>query len=161
VRIVAIDPGTKVFGVAVFYDGILERAFLAETNEIRAAVKRVSGDHAMFGIDIVVVEKMQVYRGKTVAADIINVATVAGVIAGAIHYAYGAQMIFYEPRAWKGAIDKATCHDRARAALTPAEIARIELPRAKKTQLDVWDAVSLGLAHLKKTGVRTGRSFVR
>lgn len=144
-RLVAIDPGTTVFGVAIFFDGELHRAHLAKTSEIRETVERLPNC-----IDVVAVEKMQVYRGQTIAADIINVATVAGAIAGAVHYAHGAQMIFYEPRAWKGQVDKAVIHNRARAILSDVEWARIELPRAKKTQLDVLDAVSIGLHHLRK-----------
>jgi Holliday junction resolvasome RuvABC endonuclease subunit len=150
-RLVAIDPGKHNVGIAIFQDGVLDVAYLQKTAEVFSALPRG---------DVVVVEKMQVYRGS-IAAPLIDLAIISSEIAGAMKHAWDAEAVYYLPAQWKGQLDKSTCHDRARAALTDAELARIELPKAKKTQLDVMDAVALALAHLRKTGVRMGRSFAR
>lgn len=161
----AIDPGKHNIGLAEFRDGVLYNAHLEPTKDF---IEERLNKLGFYPIDVykgnwtyeVVVEKMQVYRGS-VAAPLIELAIISSEIAGAMRYVYGSTSVYYRPAEWKGSATKDVIHDRARAALTPEEISRIELPRAKKTQLDVWDAVSLGLAHLRKTGVRVGRSFAR
>jgi hypothetical protein len=157
-RILAIDPGKHNVGVAFFRDGVLDIAYLQKTDEI--FLNFLNGGSSLPRCDVVVVEKMQVYRGS-VAAPLIDLAIISSEIAGAMKQAWGAESIYYLPAQWKGSAPKDVCHDRARAALTADELAQIKLPRAKKTQLDVWDAVSLGLFHLRKTGVRVGKCFTK
>jgi Holliday junction resolvasome RuvABC endonuclease subunit len=146
--VVSIDPGTKVFGIAIWNCGELEEAYLGHTPKLRDVLLNLPN------CDEVVLEKMQVYRGKSVASDLIDVAHVAGQIAGAMLYAYGSQITYYEPRVWKGAVDKAICHQRLRRILSLQELATIELPKSKKTQLDVMDAVGIGFFHVLHTKQR-------
>jgi hypothetical protein len=145
VRTVAIDPGKHNVGIAIFQDAILDVAYLLKTSEVFP--------NGIPAADEVVVEKMQVYRGS-IAAPLVELAIISSEIAGAIKFGSGARSIYYLPSHWKGQLGKDVCHARARAALAPFEIARIELPKAKKTQLDVMDAVALGLFHLRKTNRR-------
>ncbi len=148
--LVAIDPGKKNLGVAVFREAVLTRAYLVPTKDIFMALPQC---------DEVVIEKMQVYPGKSVADKLIELSIISGEIAGAMFNAYGTKATYYLPREWKGQLPKGVSHDRLRNQLTEDEFSRIQLPRAKKTQLDVLDAVALGLSHLRKIGVRVGKCF--
>jgi hypothetical protein len=147
--VLAIDPGTKVFGVAYFYNGVLARAYLADATNLRVALSRLPR------CSEIVLEQMQVYIGKTVAKSIIQVAQTAGMIAGAMVYANDAKVTWYEPRVWKGGVPKEVHHPRILKILSDGERSVIEYPRSKKTSKDVLDAVGIGLYYVVATKQRS------
>jgi hypothetical protein len=100
-----------------------------------------------------VLELPQIYGGGRggVASDIIDLATIVGGVAAAVG---GYVQTFYRPREWKGQVPKEIHHPRIIAALQPGEMAAVRLCRPASLMHNVWDAVGLGLAHLKMTGVR-------
>lgn len=152
-RLVSIDPGVKNFGVAVWEDGVLQHAFLAPT-DLRKLACSLPSTHEL------VIEKMQVYRGS-VAKSLIDLSLVSGRFIGIMEYMYGAEITYYLPAEWKKQAPKGVIHDRLNGALSVYEIECIELPKSKKLRLDVLDAVAIGLAHFRKTGVRVGKCFAK
>lgn len=154
-RVVSIDPSTDRPGVAVWVDGVLRSAYLAEDTDMAALVA--------FGgrLDVVVCEKPQVYLRNLKAANAcVALALAAGELIGRLceASAYDSEIVYYLPSQWKGQLDKAEHHERVRAALRPDELARVELPKAKKKQLDVWDAVGIGLHYLGRVVRGVARS---
>lgn len=158
--LVSIDPGIHNFGVARWLDGVLQDAFLTKTDDLLDLAESLTPCHEL------VIEKMQVYRGS-IAKWLIDISLASGEFAGCMraqtalkdHWGEDLKVTYYLPASWKGQVKKKVDHERLRAALSPEELGRIRLPKAKKTQLDVMDAVSLGLAYLQKNGVRMGRCF--
>lgn len=156
-RLVAIDPGLRHLGVAEFWDGILQRAFLVKSN-----VPHVRGPEAwraflgapvpdepirlgqyLAASDVVVLELQQVYRTTPNASDLLQVNGVTGALAGATTES----VIGYLPREWKGSTPKDIHHKRVLAKLSTREASGIPV-MAKSLLHNCLDAVGLGLFHL-------------
>ncbi len=120
-------------------------------------------DYEGLVVDEVVAERPQVYahRPKGDNNDLIDLAGVVGVIFGIFEWV--PDHYTYLPKEWKGEVPKEVkvdgeVHtpmiDRVRSWLTVEERQCVEVPRKKKHLHDVWDAVGLGVFHLRKKGVR-------
>lgn len=156
--LVAIDPGLHHCGVALFTpEGTLTHAELVKNPvdmpgclnawPMAAAVaSRVGGF-----VTEVVVEIPQVYPGRQKGDpnDLIDLAAVVGGCVAVL----GGRSYAYRPAQWKGQTPKDVTTARAKAKLSATEQGAIEQCQPHLMH-NVWDAVALGLAHLKKTGRR-------
>lgn len=155
-RILAIDPGTEHCGVAMVKSatpgdaGLVAWATLWKTATPRAFVDFVASRGA-HDPGIVVFERMQIYHGskqKGAQEDLVKLLVIGAQLAGATQIAFGSSIHSYHPHEWKGQLPKSVHHERIKKRLSPAELDRIELPKAKTLAHNVWDAVALGLYHL-------------
>jgi hypothetical protein len=138
VRLLAIDPGTRgnlgyaFFNPALSFNGIGLDPMLACARD---------------GLTLVI-EHPEIYRSRHMKGDpnlIAKLIKQVGWIEGHLS-AYGKIAIAeYLPKQWKGQIDKEECARRAWRALTPTE-----RDLTIGATLDTWDAIALGLYHLKR-----------
>jgi hypothetical protein len=136
--LVAIDPGVKNLGWALFEHGQLSVCGLSRSTS--------PGGHArnlpQCRPGVAVLEYMT-SRDLPNAADLIAVATAGAFVVGWLR----PEVVLY-PRAsdWKGSVPKVIHHERLKAKLSPAELAVVEAAIAPPHLLhNVWDAVGLGL----------------
>lgn len=91
------------------------------------------------------------------ANDLVSVALVAGAIQGRL----GCASTFVLPEEWKGGIPKPDSkaaylrdgypvEERAKLKLTTTELIQVDLTRDWRKNMDVWDAVGIGLWALKR-----------
>ncbi len=148
-RWASIDPG-KVSGVAIWEDDILQHASVADPDAI-----------AILGLEELVIEMPFIYpRGKRNHKtgvdrainpnDIVRLALCVGRITGVATTISDPKIVYYKPFDWKHQLPKDVHHERIKRALSEVELARCELPKAKKAQLDLWDAVGLGQFHVQQ-----------
>jgi len=169
-RILSIDPGVKHAGVAYWmeHSGLyyLELAYLATLAGTPTLARSVSEmpqacelGHVQY-ITHVVVELPQVYsrdKSKGDPNDLIKVAAVAGAISKGV---FAEARSFVLPAEWKGAAPKDVTEARCRSYLMDSELVKIDLPKAKSLQHNVWDAIGIGLWYLKKNKLRSTRGDV-
>lgn len=144
----AIDPGVKHLGVAVFDGGALVCAGLIKTEDKKA----LSEILFTYGYpDSVVVELPQVYqrsKSKGDPNDLIAVAVVVGALQERLR-----RVELVKPRTWKGTVKKEVMLKRIVSKLTAEETAL--LPKLSKSLVhNVIDAIGIGLfavGRLKKT----------
>lgn len=167
--LVSLDPGVKSAGVAVFgSDGILARAWLAEGETCFDTGMNVYDSFCeMFGfpdpwltVHVLVSEIPQVYtpdKQKGAQKYLIDLAVVSGMFFGFLaadkdkEFRDERKKIKIEPFKWKGNVPKPVMERRIKNTLSEiVEIPRVELPKAKGTQSNVWDAVGIGLWYLKR-----------
>ncbi len=148
--LLAIDPGLRGCGAAVFHDGVL-----FEASYVRSPAKTGNGPKAwramaeavrLFAqghlIDALVLEVPQVYtRGKGDPDDLIELAGVDGAILGRL---MPVQQYGYKPREWKGSVPKDIHHARVRKTLTEAERQILENSAPASLRHNVLDAIALG-----------------
>ena len=155
--LVSIDPGVKDCGVALWDDNELAAAWLArgrawdETSLIvkETLAQRVEGQVLRGGI--VAIERPKVYhqsKQRGDQRDIISLAIFVGSVATRL-LSLGLQPVFYEPSAWKGSVPKDVMVERIKKKLSAEEHARVDLP-SPSLRHNVWDAVGIGLYHLKR-----------
>lgn len=177
VVILAIDPGVRGCGVALFrplnspvapgrlhtaayVKGSKDAERAASWREMARAVDRWSEDKLVYNgateVTQIVVELPRVYQGskqKGDPNDLIELAAVVGALCMWIGGADGVDEVparVYYPYEWKGMVPKQIHHERAKARLDAAEMAAVELPSAKSLQHNVWDAVALALHHCRR-----------
>lgn len=149
-RLIAIDPGAKSLGVALFEDDLLSRAFLLSwpAHEIVPMTRSWKYDMRYD----VVIEKPQVYPGarqKGDPNDLIELAIVVGRVAEKLQ-PVTRDLYLYKPSQWKKQVPKEIHHERIKKQLEQqGTFSSVELPRAKSLAHNVWDSVGLGLAHLR------------
>ena len=153
--IICIDPGAKKAGVALFEtSGKLMTAWLAEGKDWRDTADCVMRRLPVSAVNVsaVVIEKMQIYESTPLAHanDCITLSLTAGRVTGLFSGWVGDNTFEYTPRTWKGQVPKGIHIERIKEELTDPETRRLQLPKDKKKQLDVWDAVGIGLYHLRK-----------
>lgn len=156
-RLLALDPGVRGCGVAVFQGNLLLRATYVPSPALKgmsAAEVATMAQEAVkwaFPFDEVVVEVPRVYpaaRQKGDQNDLIAVAGVAfGVAARATAMVPPSCVHSYSPREWKGTLDADDMIERIKARLSPAEIARIITVR-NSLMHNVFDAIGIGLKKL-------------
>lgn len=163
---IAIDPGLRGCGVSVWTDRgeLCGASYIPGAKEGRGpqawrvlaeAVARYACSVAPYGQINLILEVPQVYvraRSKGDPNDLIQVAAVVGALTGKLMVP-GADCVAYLPAEWKGQTPKEITTARAQAALQADELSEVKLP-AKSLQHNVWDAVALGLYHLKRKGIR-------
>jgi hypothetical protein len=157
--ILCLDPGAKKAGVALFEDGgKLMTAWLVEGKDWRETADNVVRRMPVNSINVrgIVIEKMQIYDSTPLAHanDCIILSLMAGRVTGLFSGFVGDSTFEYFPHQWKGQVPKEIHQVRIREKLTAAETKRVQLPKARSKQHDVWDAIGIGLYHLR--GVRRG-----
>lgn len=151
-NLVCFDPALRTTGVALFRNGVLVDAYAVAPKvplrgpmawgRIAAAIWATVPEAA----GVAVLEGQVVYPyTKADPNDILQVSGVAGGLA-ALAVAAGLDVVHYDPAAWKGQVPKKIVAERSQKRLTPAEMAAVR----KGSTLDTWDAIGLGLHHLKR-----------
>jgi hypothetical protein len=149
---VAVDPGVRGLGVAIYVDQTLvDGRYLEAVDDpycdLLVTIPAFEVLMRELGIaDEIIVELPKVYdiaHQKGDQGDIVRVAAVAGAVLCAarpnVQRAYA-----FEPWEWKGNISKPICRDRTIARLSVDELKRIDLPHAESIRHNVWDAVAFG-----------------
>ncbi len=168
---IGIDPGVHECGVAIeWYHAFPEygtarrtySAFMVRSDaevplQLRARRMAVCiEDHLHGGESETVylcVEGQQIYKSEKSKGDpkhMINLATVAGILVGALCVTYDATVEIPLPRQWKGGIDKARHHVRL-ARDFPHWVEPVAADTPPSLQNHVWDAVGLLEWHRKRT----------
>ncbi len=159
--LVAVDPGLRGCGIAIFENALLHVAWYCkspnkadrgpvawwamadrvEKEWIRKVPKR------LHHLEKLVAEIPQVYRfGKGDPADLIEIAGVVGAIAFCIP---AAGRTHFLPRTWKGQVPKEAHHPRILKKLSSDEVSRIE-STPKSLMHNVVDAIGIGLFALER-----------
>lgn len=155
--LVSIDPGLRHCGVAVFSDsGELQKTYLIrnkEKTERGPKVWKSMAQEVRLGVpgtfSTLVIEVPQVYSARFAKGNPADLIELAGVD-GALSICLPADEVFgYLPRVWKGQVPKDIHNQRIEKTLTSAErTCVIELSATLRH--NVWDAVGIGLYHLKR-----------
>lgn len=153
--ILCIDPGAKKAGVALFeVDGTLVSAWLAEGQYWSDTADDVMRKMPVSAVKVsaVVIEKMQVYDHSPPAQA--NACILLSLMAGRVTGLFASTVRCYHnyeylPKEWKGQVPKEIHHRRIEEKLTDQEVRRIQFPKNKRGKLDVWDAIGIGLYHLR------------
>jgi hypothetical protein len=144
--LISVDPGVKHSGFAFWHRGDLVGAFLVPADTPMP-------NHFPDVPCEIVIELPQVYRERRKQKgdqnDLVNLAFAAGRIAGAL----GLPVTCYRPHDWKGSVPKDVMVERVRSCLSPEELSKMDLP-APSLRHNVFDAVGIGLHHLKRRRVR-------
>lgn len=146
-HLVAIDPGVKACGVAVFDSG---RLTLALHQEVTPATTFTRQNWCFFAGGHVVIEMPRIYPGsrqKGDQNDLMRLAVVVGRLYEAA-LAAGSTVELVEPRAWKGTLDGDAMVERIKGRLPIGESSQVFLPTAASLQHNVWDAIGIGLKKL-------------
>lgn len=159
--ILTVDPGLRACGCAAWdLNGELLRAGLVvgepDTSAIvpdvveamAGAVERWTSTIA--GVDLLVIERPQTYRGRAQKGDTNDLLDVSLVV-GAVHVHIGSSTRYATPAEWKGNTPKHVTEAQAKEKLSAKERAVIELPgRNKKLASNVWDAIGIGLWRFRR-----------
>lgn len=152
--ILSFDPGLRKAGCALWdFDGNLFRAWTAKQpnrrlSDLSAWTRLVENIRIDEPVRVVVCEMVQIYA-KNRRANPEGLLQLSGVI-GAMAWRFrDAELYCYRPREWKGQIPKDVMRSRLHAALSEEEISRVE----KGATHDAWDAIGLGVFHLRKWGI--------
>ncbi|QSQ10774.1 hypothetical protein [Myxococcus landrumensis] len=165
--LVALDPGLRECGVALFdldsgellaadmpinperkARGLVAWAGMAKSVAWFVALHLTARRAAGASVSLTVASECpQVYtagKSKGDPNDLIELAGVVGRVAGALG---ATSERSYLPREWKGTLDGDVMVERIKARVDerPHEHLRVQLPRAKDKQHNVWDAVGIGL----------------
>ena len=153
-RILAIDPGLRVCGVAELVDGVLARAVLVVSPEKTARggpawvamARAVTAAVSSWGAPcVLVVECPQQYDAahcRVDRADLSELSAVAGALCAVLGTG---EVRTPAPRTWKGQVPKDVHNARTLARLTPGELACVVWPTALGLRHNVTDAIGLGL----------------
>lgn len=142
--LIAIDPGTRALGFAIFEDRELRRCGLVRAFDLDNMCRTLRTHPITEGIySNVVVEVPQVYRHTKDASALIKVALVAGACASVL---VAGQIETVLPHAWKGTRPKEICNKLTRSILEPEELDILTAVDAPKSLMhNVVDAVGIGL----------------
>jgi hypothetical protein len=154
-EVIAVDPGTRQCGYAVFVGGapvycglVKSKASTVETRAIDMAVQLLEA-YAL-SEPLIVVERPVIYPDRRERDnDIVDLALTAGIVGGALAAA-GGVLLTPTPRAWKGSVPKHV-HNERTAARCPAAVELVnELPKGQRNH--VYDAVGLALWGMERIG---------
>lgn len=155
----ALDPGKLGCGLALLDD----RHSLLFASYVRGRAWDVASFHECKVIPTLeksgsrfFIERPQVYsrdKSKGDPADLVEVALAAGAWAHAAAQ-LGFMVELVAPAAWKGQLPKSVCHERARAVLAPAELARVPTIAKTRGGTDMWDAITLALVSAGRLRMR-------
>ena len=139
--LISIDPGEHC-GVAYFSEGLLRAALLFGDY--------TDPQHDWY-VSQVVCELPEHRTGSPVRVnDLIKLAYRAGWHARGFECAWDS-VVLVPPKKWKGSVDPDIMIERIKSKLSPGELARVSNYGARTH--NVWDAIGLGLWHLKRMGV--------
>lgn len=155
--LISIDPGVRRAGVAI-WEGVSlvdARQFYHEDGYLDLATVIYEYVEARWSeMRGIVIEKPQIYhehsKQKGDQNDLIELAIVAGQIGAILAYGIDVPITYYLPYEWKKQMKKEVTTPRIQEALDEKEHKAILLPPAKKQQHNVWDAVGIGLFHIRK-----------
>jgi hypothetical protein len=149
--ILAIDPGIKGCGIAEFDrtgtllrgeyvpNPLLVGAMSERVGYMARAVLRTTFAEA---VSRVVTECPQVYKHKSVGADLIPLAQIGAMVVGAIPLVSWTQ---YLPHEWKGSVNADTMTKRILQRLTAAELLMVQSFKHGGLDHNTIDAVGIGL----------------
>jgi len=148
----AVDPGVINAGVAFFKDHTLVDAWLQTSlcwrDTARDIRDELSRRHAPWLENLqIAIEVPQIYTGakqKGRQSDLIDVTLMAGMLLGVMQ-SFTAGVQVFQPAEWKGSVPKEVTEARVRERLSPDELARVRLPKAKRLQHNVYDAIGIGM----------------
>lgn len=159
--LVTFDPGIHAAGVAVFDGGELAGAWLVQAkywNQMGpTAAKSILCRFPAATITRVISEVPQVYVGrhqKGRQKDLVDLAVVAGMFLGSFQFLLTGcatdEIEKVEPKAWKRQVPKEIMIERIKGRLSKEEMLRVEIPRAKSLDHNIFDSVGLGLWAAKR-----------
>lgn len=146
VRVLGIDPGVGATGLCLIDNDFGSVSFqTVRTSGVQLMERALQISHAVRamarrGLDLMVIEHMQVYRQSKQRGDpndLIDIAFVAGVAAA---HGSAARYELPRPAQWKGNLTKEIHHSRLQAKLT-------RIPRVSE---HAWDAFGLALYGLER-----------
>lgn len=156
---IAVDPGLKECGVAVFKKDRLVECFLVQSDNqdttanindrILAMAEKLRLVIKKRKPSTVVVERMEP-RGNLSAAwsSLIDLAMIGGSVAG-----YVSKVVYLRPSLWTGKRSKGPNHLRIQRKLTDEErevLAEGLVDCPKDNEKEILDAVGIGLYHLRR-----------
>lgn len=159
--LLAVDPGKRACGCALFRSGtkelaraaLVDGAEAANGPEAWVATAIAVARWASPGIEAVVIERPGAY-GRDLPSRTLNLQELVAVGAAVCALFPDAVHIAYFPRDWEGALKRPASHreadpvaERVRGRLSPGERARVLLPAPSRAH-NVWDAVGIGLKAL-------------
>lgn len=174
-RVLAVDPGARGCGVALFEDRALVcAAYVQSPLDVTADTGRAAAAGAMalavigwldhfaekVKVDALVVEWPRVYataiRRGVSRGDPNDLLPLAGVDSALAALLAPAACYSYAPSEWKGQLTKEACSARVMGRLTNAEFGVLEaaVSAAKSKAHNTLDAVGLGLHHLSRFTAR-------
>lgn len=141
---VAIDPGKRYLGMAVFLGHHLSEVHYFEGDDFLDPAQQAAVTLATEKIDYLIIEGQQIYRGpsKTDPNDLIPLANQVGALFGVIPAKYRIHPL---PREWKGTTPKQVFTNRILSKLEPIELEQLEKISTKERQGHCIDAIGLGL----------------
>lgn len=157
--LVAVDPGLRACGAALYVDGALcAAAYVASHSTAKGAPAWHAMAHAVHNRvwqdwkvypNRFLVEHMQVYTGQPVpSADLLDVQSVSAMLCNMFWSQCEGAVQAVLPATWKGQVPKHIHHARVLKELSPAETVVLQkgfLGVRKDLQHNVLDAVALGL----------------
>ena len=149
-KLIAIDPGVHHLGLAVFDGKELSYAHFVQATKTLDLITALDSLADVFSDTRVVIEQMtttgnRARRGRT--NDLLDVSVMIGRI---FQWAAAGRPELVPIRKWKGQATKDVTRNRCLAKLSKYELQVVFLPKDKKRQTDVWDAVGIGLWALKR-----------
>lgn len=161
---IAIDPGLRACGLAVFgangrllHAGLYRGAAAGRGPDVWCRMADAVTAWTCLGPNtVLVIERPQVYRAgvsKGDPDDLLELTGVVGAIARDVHR-IGGEVVAYKPREWKGQVPKDVHNTRTMARLTVPERAIVTEAAPRSLVHNVIDAVGLGLFELAKRGTR-------
>lgn len=156
--VIAIDPSVSSTGVTIFRDGVLARAFFVGLNPgnplgmARLVERRIEDACAMLGLQLahaqVATEQGQIYEHgkKAPDEDVLTLHAAAYAIVGRLNLPYTA----YTASQWKKQLKKDMVTERVQKRLSLDELRAVDLPPAVSLQHNVWEAIGIGLVHLRR-----------
>ena len=168
-RLLAVDPGIRGCGVAMFRKecglGVLEKAAYLfneypKGNGPREAARlaELVSTWAGFSVEVLALEYPRVYPSRNQKGDQNDLLPLAGIVCAVAAFFPRAQVLRYFPRDWKGTADPDVMIERIISKVTPEERTRV-VPCPEHLMHNVWDAVGIGLFavdRLTTTTVRRG-----
>lgn len=158
----AVDPGARACGFAVFYGKTLVKCGLVRTRAKTTAGQAMDFE-TLFHRHIqkhptLIIERPEVYNQRNQKGDpndLIGLGLIGGVVAGAVQ---PKALVLTLPKEWKGQTPKDIHHARIEAKLSPDEEARVSCavaygaPDTVPASLlhNVYDSIGIGLWYLKR-----------
>jgi hypothetical protein len=153
-RIVAIDPGLRVLGVAVFVDGSLTDVSLVRglksgrgPGAWRALAKAV--EPILRTADLLVIERPQIYQGRKQIGDPDDLMELMGVVGAIVGLSSTIDVVTYRPKEWKSNVPKDVHQARLYAALSPEDQRLVDAIKPESLKHNALDAVGIGCYYLR------------